>query len=131
MLCGSHDHSDCRVDVSQRDKLGAIGVAKAQQEMKVKIYCAHHKLARQLNSSMICGNFYYMSQIQVAEAEKDQSIGMKQAERDSKVKVSALRAQAIAGENEAEMKGKWLPHSAWLPVAGPVGGLSFTIISII
>ena len=31
---------------------------------------------------------------------------MKQAERDSKVKVSALRAQAIAGENEAEMKGK-------------------------
>lgn len=32
---------------------------------------------------------------------------MKQAERDSKVKVAALRAQAIAGENEAEMKGKW------------------------
>ena len=32
---------------------------------------------------------------------------MKQAERDSKVKVSGLRAQAIAGENEAEMKGKW------------------------
>lgn len=48
----------------------------------------------------------FVSQIQVAEAEKDQSIGMKQAERDSKVKVAALRAQAIAGENEAEMKGK-------------------------
>ena len=47
------------------------------------------------------------AQIQVSEAEKDQSIGMKQAERDSKVKVAALRAQAIAGENEAEMKGKW------------------------
>ena len=31
---------------------------------------------------------------------------MKQAEKDSKVKVAALRAQAIAGENEAEMKGK-------------------------
>jgi len=32
---------------------------------------------------------------------------MKQAERDSKVQVAALRAQAISGENEAEMKGKW------------------------
>ena len=28
----------CRVDVSERDKLGAVGVAKAQQQMKVK-YC--------------------------------------------------------------------------------------------
>lgn len=54
------------------------------------------------------GNSYCLVQIQVSEAEKDQSIGMKQAERDSKVKVAALRAQAIAGENEAEMKGKWL-----------------------
>ena len=54
---------------------------------------------------MIC---YCVSQIQVSEAEKDQSIGMKQAERDAKVKVAAFRAQAITGENEAEMKGKWL-----------------------
>ena len=50
----------------------------------------------------------YGSQIQVAEAEKDQVIGVKQAERDSKIKVAALRAQAIAGENEAEMRGKLL-----------------------
>ena len=35
----SHELSPCcRVDVSERDKLGAVGVAKAQQEMKVKCY---------------------------------------------------------------------------------------------
>jgi len=34
----THTKTSCdhyRVDVSQRDKLGAIGVAKAEQEMKV------------------------------------------------------------------------------------------------
>jgi len=41
----------------------------------------------------------------VAEAEKDQAIGMKQAERDSSVQVAALRAEAISGENQAETQG--------------------------
>lgn len=39
LTCGHAYLRSCdpyRVDVSQRDKLGAIGVAKAQQEMKVK-----------------------------------------------------------------------------------------------
>lgn len=59
----------------------------------------------------------------MAEAEKDQAIGMKQAERDSKVQVAALRAQAIAGENEAETKGKWLegtPAICWQPVISTI-----------
>lgn len=57
-------------------------------------------------------------QIQVAEAEKDQSIGMKQAERDSTVRVAALRADAISGENKAETQGNLFMASIWWPTEG-------------
>ncbi len=95
------------IDVSQQEKLGAIGVAQAQREKEIEV--ANASKLREIGTREAKRE----QAIRLAELEKEQKIGeqkaafereaqIKDAERKMRIALADANAKAIAGEAQAQ-----------------------------
>jgi flotillin len=101
--------NQAEIDVAEQQKLGAIGVARAQQFQAIDV--AEAEKLREIGTktatrdrSVQVADLARAEQIGVETAKFQQQAAVKQAERDMRVQLAEADAQAIAGENESKAR---------------------------
>ena len=101
--------NQAEIDVSEQQKHGSIGVAKAKQEQAIEV--ANAEKLREIGTKAAERE----QAVRIAELQKEEKIGVetaafeqqasvKLAEREMRIKLAEADAQAISGENEAKAK---------------------------
>lgn len=99
--------NQAEIDVSEQQKYGQIGVAKAKQEQAIEV--ANAEKLREIGTKTAERE----RAVRIAELLKEEKIGVetsafeqqasvKQAERDMRIRLAEADAQAISGENQAK-----------------------------
>ncbi|RUL82943.1 flotillin family protein [Tautonia sociabilis] len=101
--------NQAEIDVAEQQKKGAIGVAKAEQEKAVEV--ANAEKLREIGTKtaerdrmLEVAELTRTQQVGVETARFQQQVGIKDAERVTRIKLAEADAAAIAGENEAKAK---------------------------
>jgi flotillin len=101
--------NQAEIDVSEQQKYGAIGVAKAKQLQAIEVADAekHREIgtkAAERERAVRVAELMKEEKIGVETAAFEQQASVKLAEREMRIKLAEADAQAIGGENESKAK---------------------------